>query len=158
MRVKVPVAPVADRRTWKVLPAEGQVSRTPPAIGVAFSATLGGPRGVAPLNVTLLTCSATLPARSETLTLTSYAPSSARGSGCGAGMASQPPLPAGAKANSIEAIPLCEPALALTMLPLPAKATTGKVTNGPSRFQVAGVVIEAGGENGLSLPTASEAV
>src|SRR5258708_35629497 len=101
------------------MPEVGQVSRTPPAIGVAVRVELGGPRGAEPTKVTLRTCSAMRPAMSVPVNLMSYEPvrlagfqkaaqgtpdpvssdeprPNQRGSGMGAGTTSQPPETAGA--------------------------------------------------------------
>src|SRR5438874_1747667 len=119
------------------MPGADQVSRTPPTIGVAVSATVGGPRGSDPPKVTVKTCCEVRPTKSMTLSRKSNEPwrpvvlqKAAQtpdvkelmedplpkevGTGNGAVTSTQEPLPIGANASSAPATPLCEAASKVT--------------------------------------------
>src|SRR5438067_12336236 len=131
MALNGPAPPGADRRTWTVSPAVGQVSLTPPGIEMARRSTVGGPRLQRSQKVTLRTWRAMRPRPSATVAWTSNAPVSPvvfhvraqatvesgfnvdplpsdPGTGIGAGSGVQPPVPRGAKANSTAPMPLLE--------------------------------------------------
>src|SRR5260370_9700950 len=78
------------------------------------------------------------------------------GTGTPIGRGSQPP-PAGANAKATDVIPECDEAVAATMLEAPASMSAWRLSEGACRFHEAGVVIVAGPEEPLSLPTASGA-
>jgi hypothetical protein len=80
------------------------------------------------------------------------------GTGSPIGSCSQAPLPTGASANITEEMPVCDEAMALTRLAKPASLRAWMLTVGLTRFQSAGVVMVAGSEYALWLPTRSVAV